>query len=68
MLGISGGKKTEHGYERRINSEVYESFQEPTIVNFVKARRLKWLGHIALARIYGTVPNHGRKRGKSKKR
>lgn len=72
---ITGGKKTERGYERRSNKEIYEIYKEPTIDKIIKARRLQWLGHIERmeeGRIPKTIayrrPTYKKKRGRPRKR
>lgn len=43
---IYGGKRTEEGWERRTNAEVYGLFSEPIISDVVRSRRLQWAGHL----------------------
>ena len=40
------GKRTENGYIRRPNEEIYEFHQKPPRHSIIKRRRLQWLGHI----------------------
>lgn len=42
----SWGKKTEDGYVRGTNEEVYNIHREQKIDNVIRARRLQWLGHL----------------------
>ncbi|KAK5641023.1 hypothetical protein RI129_009570 [Pyrocoelia pectoralis] len=44
---ILGGKKTIMGWERRTHNELlYHMYGEKSIGEFVKNRRLQWLGHL----------------------
>ena len=36
----------EGGQEGRSNTEMYELFNEPTIYQVVRSKRLQWLGHM----------------------
>jgi len=72
---ILGGKKTEEGYVRRTNNEIYEIYKAPTIDQVVKARRLQWLGHIErmpeeriVKRIESKAPEYKKRRGRPRKR
>lgn len=72
---ILGGKKTEEGWERRTNAELYGIYEEATITELVKIRRLQWLGHLGRMEESRTVKEipwrkiEGvRKRGRPRKR
>ena len=40
-------KKKENGtWRKRYNYELYEIFNEPNIVNYIKDKRLAWAGHL----------------------
>lgn len=41
-----GGKKTNIGWERRTNSEIYKLYNTSKISAVVRARRLQWLGDL----------------------
>ena len=43
---IFGGRKTKGGWQRRSNTEIYELFNEPTIDEVVRSKRLQWLEHM----------------------
>lgn len=43
---ILGGRNTVLGWERRMNTELYELYGEKSVGVFVKYRRLQWLGHL----------------------
>ncbi|CAG9839389.1 unnamed protein product [Diabrotica balteata] len=43
---IFRGRKAEDGWERRTNNELMALYKEPTITKFVKAQRIRWLGHV----------------------
>jgi len=38
--------KCNQQWRRRYNYELYETFQEPNIVNYIKVKRLAWAGHL----------------------
>ena len=71
---IFGGRKTEGGWERRSNNETYELFNEPTIEEVVRSKRLQWLGHMermddsrTVKRIKGRATEGKRKPGRPRK-
>lgn len=43
---IYGGKKTDDGWERRTNNEIYELYNDTAIINVIRSKRLQWLGHL----------------------
>lgn len=72
---IHGGKKTEIGWERRTNKELYELFREPVISDVIKAKRLQWAGHLermSEERIVKTVgwkePEGKKKKGRPRRK
>ena len=47
LRGIFGGVKTEEGlWRQRSNNEIQELYGQSTISQYVKAQRLRWLGHV----------------------
>jgi hypothetical protein len=42
---LERNKRKGHG-EKRYNYELYEIFNEPNIVNYIKVKRLAWAGHL----------------------
>ena len=47
-----GPKRHENGEWRRIhNEELHSSYRSPNIVRVIKSRRLRWAGHVGLARM-----------------
>lgn len=43
---IYGGRKVEGEWKRRTNKELQELYKGPTIVQYIKQQRIRWLGHI----------------------
>lgn len=43
---IFGGRKTDQGWERRTNAEIYGMYKGEKITDTIKVRRLQWLGHL----------------------
>ena len=43
---IFGAKQENGTLRKRYNYELYEMFNEPNIVNYVKVKRLAWAGHL----------------------
>ncbi|GFX92572.1 uncharacterized protein TNCV_2520311 [Trichonephila clavipes] len=43
---IFGGIQYNGTRRRRSNLELYQSYKESNIVNFVKMQRMKWTGHV----------------------
>ncbi|XP_063929931.1 uncharacterized protein LOC135142191 [Zophobas morio] len=43
---ILGGKQTENRWERRTNVEIYDLYNDKVVSNFIKIKRLQWLGHL----------------------
>ena len=63
-----------HG-EKRYNYELYEIFNEPNIVNYIKVKRLAWAGHLVsmnndrtIKKIFKTKPDGARSVGRPKLR
>ncbi|GFY10893.1 uncharacterized protein TNCV_1124151 [Trichonephila clavipes] len=44
---IFGGIQEKGMYRRRSNLELYKSYEESDIANFIKVQRIEWAGHIA---------------------
>ena len=42
---IFGAKQENGTWRKRYNYELYEIFNEPNIVNYIKVKRLAWAGH-----------------------
>ena len=60
---------------RRYNYELYETFNEPNIVNYIKVKRLAWAGHLVrvnndrtLKKIFNAKPDGVRRDGRLKLR
>ena len=58
-----------------LHYELYEIFNEPNIVNYIKVKRLAWAGHLvrmnsdrALKKIFNTKPDGARSAGRPKLR
>jgi len=43
IFGVKQEKKT---WQKRYNYELYEAFNEPNIVNYIKVNRLAWARHL----------------------
>ncbi|PRD32136.1 UNVERIFIED_CONTAM: hypothetical protein NCL1_21396 [Trichonephila clavipes] len=43
---IFGGIQENRTWRRRSNFELYHSYKESDIVNFIKLQRIKWAGHV----------------------
>ncbi|GFX32029.1 uncharacterized protein TNCV_4098801 [Trichonephila clavipes] len=41
-----GGIQENGTWRRRPNFELYQSYKESDIINFIKMRRTKWAGHV----------------------
>ena len=46
LRSIFGGVKVEENWRRRYNHELYQLYNEPDIVKYIKINRLRWLGHV----------------------
>ena len=76
MLRCIFGAKQENGtWRKRYNYELYETFNEPNIVPYIKVKRLAWAGHLvrmnndrALKKIFDTNPDGVRSVGRRKLR
>ncbi|GFW54765.1 uncharacterized protein TNCV_2654051 [Trichonephila clavipes] len=44
---IFGGIQEKGIWQRRSNFELYHSYKQSDIVNFIKIQRIKWTGHVA---------------------
>jgi hypothetical protein len=58
---------------KKCNYELYEIFNEPNIVNYIKVKRLAWAGHLVhmnsdrtLKKIFNTKPDGARSFGRPK--
>jgi hypothetical protein len=68
--------KQENGtWRKRYNYELYETFNEPNIVTYIKVKRLAWAGHLVhmnnyrtLKTIFNTKPDGVRSVGRAKLR
>ncbi|KAI4471307.1 hypothetical protein MML48_1g17267 [Holotrichia oblita] len=72
---IFGGKKECEGWRRRTNEELSQLYKEATITQFVRAQRIRWLGHVERReehRIVGKVlhlrPMLNRRKGRPRTR
>jgi hypothetical protein len=69
---IFGAKEENETWRRRCNCELYETFKEPNIVNYIKVKRLAWAGHLVHTNNDGTLKkniqyqNRGRRVGRQK--
>jgi hypothetical protein len=68
-------EKRERDMAKRYNYELYEIFNEPNIVNYIKVKRLAWAGHLVLMKndrtlkkIFNTKPDGARSVGRLKLR
>ncbi|GFW81245.1 uncharacterized protein TNCV_375931 [Trichonephila clavipes] len=43
---IFGGIQGNGTWRRRSNLELYQSYKESDVVNFIKIQRIKWAGHV----------------------
>jgi hypothetical protein len=70
------GAKPENGtWRKKYNYELYEIFNKPNIVNYIKVKRLAWAGHLVcmnnnttLKKIFNTKPDGARNFGRPKLR
>jgi hypothetical protein len=44
LLCTSGGKQGNGTWRKQYNYELYEKFNEPNIVNYIRVKRLSWAG------------------------
>jgi len=72
---IFGAKQENETWQKRHNYELYEAFNEPNIVNYIKVNRLAWTGHLIhmnndriLKKIFNTKPDGVRRFGRPKLR
>jgi hypothetical protein len=68
---IFGAKQENGTWRKRYNCELYEIFNEPNIVNYIKVKRLAWAGHLVrmnndrtLKKIFNTKPDGARSAGR----
>jgi hypothetical protein len=71
---LERNKRTKH-WCRRYNYELYETFKEPNIINYIKVKRLAWAGHLVrmnndrtLKKIFNNKPDGVRRAGRPKLR
>ncbi|GFV29962.1 uncharacterized protein TNCV_3100401 [Trichonephila clavipes] len=43
---LFGGIQENGAWQRRSNLELYQSYKESDIVNFIKIQRINWAGHV----------------------
>jgi hypothetical protein len=72
---IFGAKQQNGAWRKRYNYELYEIFNKPNIVNYIKVKRLAWAGHLVrmnngrtLKKIFNTKPDGARSAGRPKLR
>jgi hypothetical protein len=72
---ISGAKQETGTWQKRYNYEIYGTFNEPNIVNYIKVKRLACAGHLVcmnndrtLKKIFNTKPDGARSVGRPKLR
>jgi hypothetical protein len=66
--------KQENGtWRKRYNYELYDIFNEPNIVNYIKVKEVSWAGHLVcmnndrtLKKIFNTKPDGARSAGRPK--
>jgi hypothetical protein len=46
FFGFSLTELFHAGHDKKYNCELYEIFNEPNIVNYIKVKRLAWAGHL----------------------
>lgn len=74
LRGILGGKKVNGQWQRRTNAEVMELYGQESIVSYIKAQRIRWLGHVkraeeerAIKRVLRGVWGEARRKGRPRK-
>jgi len=72
---IFGAKQENEIWRKRYNYEIYEAFNEQNIVNYIKVKRLAWVGHLmsmnndkTLLKIFKPKPHAIRRVGQAKLR
>jgi len=70
---IFGAKQENGAWRKRYNYELYEIFNEPNIVNYIKVKRLVWAGHLVrmnsdrtIKKIFNIKPDGARSAGRPK--
>jgi hypothetical protein len=70
-----GAVQENGGRRKRYNQELYELFNEPDIVKYIKINRLGWAGHVirmdnnrTVENVFNTKPTRIRKIGRPKLR
>ena len=72
---IFRAKQENEIWRKRYDNELYETFNEPNIVNYITVKRLAWAGHLVrmnndrtLKKIFNTKPDSIRRDGRPKLR
>jgi len=72
---IFGAKQENGTWRKRYNYEIYETFSESNIVNYIKVKRLAWAGHLVrmnsdrtIKKIFNSKPDRARSFGRPKLR
>ena len=75
LRSIFGGVNVEGNWRRRFNHELYQLYNEPDVVKFIKINRLRWLGHVLRMneervplKLLNTNPDGNRRPGRPKTR
>ena len=75
LRSIFGGIKVDNNWRRRFNHELYQLYNEPDIVKYIKINRLRWLGHVQRMeeervplKLLNTNPDGNRRPGRPKTR
>ncbi|GFX72186.1 uncharacterized protein TNCV_1954621 [Trichonephila clavipes] len=68
---IFGGIQENGTWRRRSNLELYRSYKESDIINFIKIQRIKWAGHVirmkedrATKKVFNAQPDGTRRKGR----
>ncbi|PRD29785.1 UNVERIFIED_CONTAM: hypothetical protein NCL1_28358 [Trichonephila clavipes] len=71
ILRFIFGRIQDNGMWQRSNFELYQSYKESEIVNFIKIRRIKWVGHIVrmdenrtIKKVFNAQPIDTRRKGR----
>ncbi|GFV86930.1 uncharacterized protein TNCV_2198821 [Trichonephila clavipes] len=71
LFFLNQAVRAENGGWRRSNSELYRSYKESDIVNFIKIQRIKWAGHVirmnedrTTKKVFNTRPIGTRRKGR----
>ena len=55
---IFGAKQGNETWRKRYSCKLYEAFNEPNIVNYIKVKGLAWAGHLVRRNINRTVKKY----------